>query len=102
MFQIIISKLAFDDISNIKEYIARKLENPDSANSYYEEIRAKILSLSEFPERFTKLVINKMTYHRMPVEKFNIYYRVNKSNQTVTIARVLYGGTDVNQVAIIN
>lgn len=102
MFQIIISRQAFDDVSNIKEYIARKLENPVSANSLYEKIRFKILLLGDFPERFAKIVINKTVYHRMPVERFNIYYRVDNSNHKVIIARVLYGGTNIDQVAIIN
>ena len=102
MFQIIISEKAIKDITSIREYIEKRLSNPISADSFYEELRSKILSLTEFPGRFSRILIGGLYYHRMPVKSFNVYYCVNQNSQTVTIARVLYSGMDINQVAIIN
>jgi len=78
------------------------LSNPLSASLFYEEVRAKILSLKEFPERYQEIESGGIYCHRMSVKNFNIYYQIDKNSQTVTIARVLYGGMDINQVAIIN
>ena len=102
MFSVTISIFALADISAICEHIEKRFDNPIAANSFYEEARLKILSLNEFPERFPKVAIDGKYLHRMPVKNFYVYYRVNKISQTVTIARVLYSGMDINQVAFIN
>ena len=77
-------------------YIEIKFENISSANYLYEEIKKNIYSLYEFPERFVKVIVGKLEFHRMPVGKINVFYCVNKNNHTVTIARVLYSGADIN------
>lgn len=102
MFSIIITTFAYADIIAICEHIENQLNNPVAADSFYEEVRAKILSLDEFPERYPKVVIDGICLRRMSVKNFNIYYHVNKVSQTVAIARVLYSGMDINQVAIMN
>lgn len=102
MYKIILTKQAINDVSAIINYIEVKFENISSANYLYEEIKKKINSLNEFPERFVKVIVGKLEFHRMPVGKINVFYCVYKNNHTVTIARVLYSGVDIDQVAIIN
>lgn len=102
MYKIIISIEAVADVAKIIDYIENQLNNPQSANLLYEDIRSKILSLDEFPNRFEKVTIGKLCYHRASVRNFNIYYCVDTNSQIVTIARVLYSGRDINQVAIKN
>lgn len=102
MYRIILTKQAVRDILSIMEYISISLDNKTASDAFYVQIRKKIKSLSEFPNRFSEIMINKTKCHRMPVDKFNVYYCVDKQSQTVTIARVLYSGIDINQVAIIN
>ncbi len=102
MYRIRVLKEALADIIKIIDYIETQLDNPQSASKLYEEIRSKILLLSEFPKRFEKVVVKKLCYHRASVKKFNIYYCVDDKSQIVTIVRVLYSGRDIKQVAIIN
>ena len=59
-------------------------------------------TLCDFPERYPKQIVNSLVCHRMPIKNFNLFYCVDKNNLTVTIARVLYSGMDINQVAIMN
>lgn len=102
MYEIVISRIALNDIVSISEYIKNRFDNPLAAISFRENVREKILSLSDFPERYEKINIGKIYCHKVCVKNFNIYYSVNKSDHKVTIARVLYSGMDINQVAIIN
>lgn len=100
MYKIHISEVALTDIAKIGDYIENQLDNQKAASLLYEEIRSMILSLTDFPNRFAEVVVGKLCFHRVSVKNFNIYYCVDIKSQTVTIARVLYSGMDINLVAI--
>ncbi len=50
-YQIRITELAEEDIENVGDYIAYELKNLSAAGNTVSEIRAKINSLVNFPER---------------------------------------------------
>ena len=102
MYKIQFTDQSVEDVSLIAVHIKYRLKNPESSEMIQRELFAKMRSLKDFPERFVKITINGQQFHRMPVNSFNVYYYVDKEHQTVTIARVLYSGMDINQVAIIN
>ena len=102
MFKLVYTKQFYVDIWFIKAHISQTLANPQSAINITNSIVDKSESLCDFPERFPKIKVGNNEYRQMPVNKFNVFYCVDKNSQTVTIARVLYSGMDINQVAIIN
>ena len=87
------------DLNEITYYIDYHLSNPLSANWLIETIKEKVNSLAYMPLRFME-VQDKPGIHRIPVRKYNIYYSVDVINRTVTILRVLYGGKNIDNVAI--
>ena len=102
MYKVIYTSQFYVDIWYIKNHITYVLNNPNSGQAIFNEIMDRTEALCDFPERYSKLLINNLEYRRMPIKNFNVYYCVDKISQTVTIARVLYSGIDINQVAIIN
>lgn len=100
MYCIVYSEQARVDIFCIKVYIKHKINNPNYASKLSDNLKQRIRSLKFSPERFVEIDINGCQYRRMPVEKYNVYYSVDKENETVTIQRILYGGLDINQVAL--
>ena len=102
MFKVVYSLQFYVDIWLIKDYISFTLRDSKSAQSIIDEIMNKSESLCDFPDRYPIRFVGNTKYRRMLVKKFNVYYCVDKKTHTVTIARVLYGGLDINQVTIIN
>ena len=102
MYKLDYSKQFFKDIQLIQDYIALALGNPIASQKIAKEIMDRADALCDFPERYPKQIVNSLVYHRMPIKNFNLFYCVDKNNLTVTIARVLYSGMDINQVAIMN
>ena len=102
MYKVAYSPQFYIDIWLIKKYITYKLNNPKAGQSITDEVMNRMEELCEFPERYSKIRIKNLEYHRMPIKKFNVYYCVDRKSHIVTIVRVLYGGSDINQVAIIN
>ena len=78
-YQIRITELAEEDIENAGDYIAHELKNPSAAENTVSEIRAKINSLADFPERneldedelLARLGVRKDYYRN-----YKIYYMI--------------------------
>lgn len=100
MYKIIVSDQAWEDIKSINKYIKIALKNPKAAKDLTIKFRDAIGKLDIFPERYQEVLINNTLIRRIPVEKYNIYYQVEKDTEIVSIARILYGGVDINQVAL--
>lgn len=90
-YQIRITELAEEDIENAGDYIAHELKNPSAAENTVSEIRAKINSLADFPERneldedelLTRLGVQKDYYRN-----YKIYYMIE--GDTIYIVRILH------------
>ena len=102
MFKVVVSEQAIKDINSIKDYITKVLCNPKAASDLIKKIRSAMHNLDYNPERFQEILIDDLSIRRIPINKYNIYYKVETNNRIVTIARILYGGVDINQIAIIN
>lgn len=90
-YQIRITELAEEDIENAGDYIAHELKNPSAAENTVSEIRAKINSLADFPERneldedelLARLGVQKDYYRN-----YKIYYMIE--GDTIYIVRILH------------
>ncbi len=99
-YDVILTEQAESDIRGIFEYIAFELLAPLNAAGQLDRIEAKILSLSDFPEKYR-------LYEREPwksrntrivaVDKYVIFYIPDRSKSVVTVIRVMHSGRDVKK-----
>lgn len=90
-YQIRITELAEEDLENVGDYIAYELKNPSVAENTVREIRAKINSLKNFPERneldedelLAELGVRKEYYRN-----YKIYYLIVED--VIYIVRILH------------
>jgi toxin ParE1/3/4 len=92
-YSVDIGKNAERDIYEAVAYISEILFQPQVARRIYKEIKAQILSLSEFPQRFA--VISEEPYRSMGMRKtsaenYLIFYLINEKTKNVSVVRVLY------------
>ena len=95
MSNILYTPEASDDLAEIKDYIAKQLENPGAALNTVQKITKRIRKLEQFPELGTRLStkINIATDCRFLVCAYYIaFYRIDGND--VFVIRVLYGRRD--------
>lgn len=89
-YKIIVSKHAFFDLSEIKQYIS--LDNPVLAKAYIERILSKVEVLQEFP-RCGKAIKNSImnyadSYYLLAVNHI-VIYQINELAKCIYIVRIL-------------
>ena len=95
MPNVILSKVARQDIRAIREYIRNELENPDVARDTIKALRDTVSSLSEMPERGVPLdtILPVHTDYRFLVCKnYRVFYL--HGGNTVEVVRVLHALQD--------
>ena len=98
--RIVYTKTARRDLREIYEYIAYSLLVPKTAQSITDLIMAKIRSLEKFPERNPLYKDEPWHSHGvrfMTVKNYLVFYTVQPESGTVSIARIIYGGRDINR-----
>ncbi len=91
---------AQQDLKNIYEYIAYSLLVPDTARNMYQQIIQNARSLENMPERnplYKEEPWHSQGVRFIPVKNYLLFYTVNNETNTVSIARILYGGMDINR-----
>ena len=97
---------ALRDLTEIADYIGVKLNNHEAADRLSENIVSKIDKLAEMPYRYPiyyplaafPVKPLKMEYRKMVVKKYLVFYWVDEEKHLVTIARVIYGGRNIDDV----
>ena len=100
-YRIVYSPAASEDLKDIYRYIAYELRAGQTAKKQTERIRTEILSLRSFPERYALVDWEpwaSLNMHKVPVDRYVVYYTVNRERRRVTIVRIFYGGRDVAQI----
>ena len=97
---IVYTHTARQDLREIYEYIAFSLLASDTARSLTDRIMAEIRTLETFPER-NPLYRDEPWYSQgvrvLPVKSYLVFYTVNNDAETVSVARILYGGRDISR-----
>lgn len=91
---------ARQDLKNIYEYIAYSLLAPDAAHSTCEKILQAARSLESMPEKnplYKEEPWRSKGVRFVPIKNYLLFYTVNHEKQTVSIARILYGGMDISR-----
>ena len=92
---------ALSDLREIYSYIAYELLVPKTAAAQLGRIRKEVRSLDFMPARYTLVEWepwHSMKMHQLPVENFIVYYLVDDKERTVTVARIFYGGRDIEGI----
>ncbi len=92
---------AMRDIDEIYNYISKKLFARQSARRIVRRIRDQIRALNVFPERHPLAPEERLAtigLRKVSVENFVIYYKVDDNALTVTIARIMYGGRNAENI----
>ena len=97
---------ALRDLTEIADYIGVKLNNPDAAERLSDNIVSTIDKLAEMPYRYPvyyplaafSVKPLKMEYRKMVVKNYLVFYWVNEEKNLVTIARVIYGGRNIDNI----
>jgi toxin ParE1/3/4 len=98
--KIVYTHTARQDLREIYEYIAFTLLVPETARSLTGKIMADIRSLETFPERnplYKDEPWHSQGVRFLPVKNYLVFYTVNNETETVSIARILYGGRDISK-----
>ena len=89
------------DLREIYSYIANELLVPETAKAQLRRIRKEVRSLDFVPARYTLVEWepwHPMKMHQFPVDNFIVYYLVDDKVRTVTVARIFYGGRDIEGI----
>ena len=97
---------ALRDLTEIADYIGVKLNNPEAADRLSENIVSMIDNLAEMLYRYpiyyplAAFPVNplKLEYRKLVVKNYLVFYWVNEDKERVTIARVIYGGRNIDNM----
>ncbi len=101
MYSIKLTNQADEDIRCIYEYIAYELHSMENAGGQLDRIEKCIMSLDYMPERYRlydREPWKNRGLHIVPVDNYCVLYVVDKSDMTVIVIRVLYGGRDIDTI----
>lgn len=99
MAEVKISADAISDLHQIKAYITEELSNAQAAVNTVDKIMKRIRMLEAFPEAgapIASIMPFDINYRFLVCGNYTAFYRVE--NETVFIARVLYGRRDFMRI----
>lgn len=91
---------ARQDLRDIYEYIAYTLLVPDTAQKMTERILQGARTLEAMPERnplYKEEPWHSQGVRFLPVKNYLIFYTINTAEDTISIARIMYGGRDISR-----
>jgi toxin ParE1/3/4 len=96
-YNLAIAEAAEADLEEIADYISHELKEPETALKQLTRIEEAMTTLEELPERHS-LVQDKYLaakgIRKLPIDNYLIFYNINKSINTINIARVLHERRD--------
>ena len=104
-YNVVYSPEALSDLKDIYAYIAQELMIPDTALNQVNRIRKEIRSLDFMPSRYALVdwePWKSMGMHKVPVDNFVVFYTVDSDSMTVAIIRIVYGGRNIESIAVQN
>lgn len=95
------SPSALADLRSTYSYIAFHLKEVRTAKNQVRRIRNAIADLSSFPSRYPPVLWEPWSgkeLHKLPVDRYVVYYLVNDEEHMVNIVRIFYGGRDAERL----
>lgn len=101
-YRIIYAPLAYLDLRDIYAYIALELEAPEAAQNQIDRIQNQVETLDTMPYRHAVVdwePWRSQGVHRLPVNRYVVFYTTDEPVHLVTIIRIVYGGRDLPALA---
>lgn len=98
--KIVYTNTARQDLRKIYEYIAYTLLVPDTAKAISEKNMGEVRSLENLPERnplYWDEPWHSQGIRFFCVKKYLVFYTVSLDTDTVSVARIMYGGRDIGR-----
>lgn len=99
-YRIVYTKEAERDLADVLDYIANILLVPETAKKQAKRIMEAVDGLSEMPGRH-KLYEDEPWHSKglriLPVDNYLVFYLVSQQENTVAVARIMYGGRNIEQ-----
>lgn len=98
--KIVYTNTARRDLREIYEYIAYTLLVPDTAKAVSGKLLREARSLESLPERnplYRDEPWHSQGVRFLRVKNYLVFYTVNPDADTVSIARIMYGGRDISR-----
>ena len=96
-YNVQITPQAQQQMKEIVDYISYELCAPDAAAHLLDKLEKNIMSLSDFPDRFSVIEENPWDtqgIRKIIVNNFLIYYWIDKTQITVHVIAVIYNKRD--------
>ena len=97
-YKLIITQSFEDDLDEVLYYISRKLYNPSAAKRLLNKTKEVISHIEDNPLLYTLYhdeALAKRGYRYAVVANYLLFYYIYEAEQTVNVARFLYGGQNV-------
>ncbi|NBK77187.1 type II toxin-antitoxin system RelE/ParE family toxin [bacterium D16-76] len=98
--KIVYTNTARRDLREIYEYIAYTLLVPNTAKAISETIMREVRSLESLPERnplYQDEPWHSQGVRFLRVKNYLVFYTVNPDADTVSVARIMYGGRNISR-----
>jgi len=95
------ASIALRDLEELLEYIDKQLSNPKAAKDFAVELFGKIDNIRAFPESGAKIdneFISDQSLRKFFVGKYIVFYKPDKSTETIIIVRIIYGARNIDEL----
>ena len=93
-YQVTLTPQATEQIHQAVLYIARTLQEPQTAKRWADLLYKEIAGLNSMPSRYPltdEEPWRTKGIHKMPVKNFLVYYLIDKEKKNVSVTTVVYG-----------
>lgn len=101
MYKLEYLPIALNDMIEIISYIRNELKNPTAANTLSEKFIQAAENSKDFPYSnplYIPIRMSNHEYRKIIVDNYIMFYRVNETTKTITVARVIYGKCDYGRI----
>ena len=96
-YQVTLTPQATEQMHQIVLYIARTLQEPQTAKRWADLLYKEIAGLNFMPSRYPLTDEEPWRangIHKMPEKNFLVYYLIDEENKNVSVTAVIYGRRD--------
>ena len=92
-YKVRITPYALEQMTEIRDYIAHQLMNPDAACNLIKKIKSEVLGLEKIPDRFR--IVEEAPWgergiRKLVINNFYAYYWIDEENEVVHVTAVTY------------
>ena len=94
MYDILITKIAEQDLDGIVVYLAGKLANPSAASALLDKIEGCFSLLKSTPRMFNECVdthLKNRRYRKALIDNYLLIFRIDENSRIVYVLRFFYG-----------